>query len=397
MSRDRARRSVRHRQAALAKVETEAVKEYWQSLELEERLSLLRFEDPALLDRLFTIQEALHFCDFKCYYLCGLRGQDAVRQKVGLDAFDVEAEVVGGGVRPMAFFAKRSFVARDDLFELLERQLGPSPLEGLAPARGEWASLFDATPNTWAGFMRQVLRLVGLAILRAQQSAAKGGQEDTCQVCEGTRLLLGDPCPLCGEELHAPILGPDVAGGRSSKKRAKRKRGRLPGVAAARAFAGKVRAMEHSASEPGSSCPVCEGTRLLLAEPCPLCGDETTATPTPRSTASCTSRCAHAKGACLDIAAEAQDARSDAEASTPTDGRLRAWPVWRPNGLAGDLSEWSWIDRFQVEEPDARIAQDAAPCPFTGLRAIVRNTFVEIAPAALPAPPAVMLRACSVP
>lgn len=153
--------------------EVAAVRHYWCGLEAEARLRLLRFDDAALVARLFGAQQALFFADFECF-VHGIHNQDSVRRLAGVDMFDVQGVLDGDGdLTPSAFFAKRELVERADFFDFFARRLGRGFLQG-APAlpRSEWLSLVQPAPTSWSQFGRQVLALAELAILEGQRSAA---------------------------------------------------------------------------------------------------------------------------------------------------------------------------------------------------------------------------------
>lgn len=155
--------------------EVDAAKSQWESLRTVEKLAALRFDEPRLVARVVEIQKELCVSDFRCYAL-GIRGQDAVREKVGMSKFAVEGDE--RGQKPEAFFAKAEFVDRPDLFEYLEAELG-KPLLRHAPVmqRDTWFMIFDKMPMSWGEFLRQVLTLVESAVWDVFQRSARGSQD----------------------------------------------------------------------------------------------------------------------------------------------------------------------------------------------------------------------------
>jgi len=114
----------------------------------------------------------LHFVGFR-FAKPGVHGHDDVRKSSGADAFAMECKIGSDGeLRPTAFFAKPTFVERADLFEHLESKLGSSLLNGrpvLKPQ--EWPALLIPAPNSWVEYVQRVLRIVELAIYDAHLEA----------------------------------------------------------------------------------------------------------------------------------------------------------------------------------------------------------------------------------
>lgn len=92
--------------------------------------------------------------------------------------------------------------------------------------RRDWPTLFKASVNSWSQLLHQIFRLVELALYHAEQASHLQPADDAkvsspskssvakklrkqkqkaklkakmnqCPVCEGSRVLLDDPCPLC--------------------------------------------------------------------------------------------------------------------------------------------------------------------------------------------------------
>jgi len=155
----------------------EGSKVYWEGLGIDDKLGVMRFDEAKLVERVLSVQTQLCRSDMQCFLL-GIRGQDAARQNVGMGQFAMECDA--DGVRPVAFFAKPSFVERMDLTQYIGGELGGSFLKGRPMIRRQdWSLLFEKTASSWTEFMRQVLRLAELAILDAFQHAAATSKRDS--------------------------------------------------------------------------------------------------------------------------------------------------------------------------------------------------------------------------
>lgn len=203
--------------------EIDAAKSQWESLRTVEKLAALRFDEPRLVARVVEIQKELCVSDFRCYAL-GIRGQDAVREKVGMSKFAVEGNELGQ--KPEAFFAKAEFVDRPDLFEYLEAELGkPLLRHGLVMQRDTWFMIFDKMPMSWGEFLRQVLTLVESAVWDAFQCSARGSQ---CISMDRTAKHAND-ISAGSEDIEALIVAiesevPEKKRSASAKKKARQKR-----------------------------------------------------------------------------------------------------------------------------------------------------------------------------
>jgi len=220
-------------------VDAQAVRSHWESLPLDERLRVLRFEEPELVAQLHEIVESLNMSDLLCYML-SIPGEKVTR-KVGMDMFALEAGLGSNGVllNPV-FFAKRALIDRADFFEYLEGRLGSSFLNARpALTRKDWPLLFRSPPNSWEEFVKLILWLVELAVL------------DSAQV--GT---------VTGSLVSSALFAAPAGKGSAAKRRARKQRLN---------HARKIEFCDHQ--EDFDTCPVCEGTRQLLRDPCPLCVD----------------------------------------------------------------------------------------------------------------------------
>jgi len=190
-------------------VNVDAVKAFWGLLDAADKLRVLTFDDQELVERVTSIQKDLSNSDMICYSL-GIRGQDNVREEVGMNLFALECD--SKSLEPVAFFAKLEFVEKADFFEHIELRLGRSFLKGrpMLPRR-DWPSIFEPRANSWRSFMSQVLELVELAILQAQQDALS---VETPKATEET-----DIDAVLAELLEGEEKSPST---RKKKKRSKR-------------------------------------------------------------------------------------------------------------------------------------------------------------------------------
>lgn len=224
MSKDRASRAARVRNVGVAfkRKDLDAVRRHWEGLSVEDRVAALHFEDEPLVRRLHGARQALLDADLRCFAF-GVRGQDDARREAGVDEFAIECcEAEGGDLRPAALFAKRSFAERRDVFELLERRLGSPFLEGRpALQRNDWPALLEQGTNTWADLMRQILSLVELSIFHiyhdAQNATADGLEAEAASVS-------------CPNDVAVP-------GAQSQKRRQRKKRADVHAAAKAREIA----------------------------------------------------------------------------------------------------------------------------------------------------------------
>lgn len=176
----------------LEKGDLEAARRHWEGLSVEARVAALHFEDEPLVQRLHSARQALLDADLLCF-ACGMRGQDDTRRQAGVDEFAIECcQTEAGDLRPAALFAKQSFAERGDVFELLERRFDSPFLEGRpALQRRDWASLLGQGANTWSDLMWQILRLVELSIFHVYHDAQKAAAE--LEVAEVAAALVSCP------------------------------------------------------------------------------------------------------------------------------------------------------------------------------------------------------------
>jgi len=250
MSRDKVHLRLKRNGTVLPKAASDAVRLYWNTLQTSEKLRILRFEDPQLVSRLCTIWEDLYMLDLACY-LHGIKDEESGSNRCGLYMFAIEGSVCleeanadtivfkGAPICDAAFLAKPAFVEKIDFFEHLENQLGSPLLHGRPVLKQhEWPLLFTITPNSWQEFVRQILSLVELAVFHAEMEARS----------------VGEPHP------SSSLDGPPAGESSSSKRRARKKRTKM--------------AAKHDVHGDPEVCSLCDGTRVLLDDPCPLCMDE---------------------------------------------------------------------------------------------------------------------------
>lgn len=155
---------------SLVSVDVDAVKCFWDGLCDDEKLRVLRFDDRGVVERVGCVQHDLCSSDLLCYKL-GIRGQNAVRQEVGMGQFNMECDDSDYNT-PVVFYAKPELAERADLFGYLEERLGGSFLKKRpALQRKDWPLVFETGANSWRCFMQQVLELVELAIYEAFQKS----------------------------------------------------------------------------------------------------------------------------------------------------------------------------------------------------------------------------------
>lgn len=156
------------------KVNPAAVQRFWSRLSEDERLSLLRFEDSDLVQRVDSHMKAL------CQAEIWQRSTSGCAETTRLSGFafecPAERDCLGRRMAPTALCAIPEFAEIDDLLQHLKQQLGSDLLAG-RPAlhRSDWVTIVDSTPNSWQELQLQVLRLVELAVFHAEQDAVEAG------------------------------------------------------------------------------------------------------------------------------------------------------------------------------------------------------------------------------
>jgi hypothetical protein len=318
-------------------VDAEAVHCYWQSLSIEDRKELLRFGDPALVERLFAIWQQLCVSDMACY-VCGILSADARSKKFGNDMFAIEGYINSvGDLHDAAFYARPAFVETMDVFQVMEEWLGSPFLEGRSKLpRQEWPTLFKISPNSWSDCVRSIFHLVELALWNAEA-------ED--------RQARSRICTIAASEQQS----------QSAKRRSRKKRINL-----------KLRAESQKVDE--DVCPVCDGERVLLGDPCPLCGESSDD----------------------DDDDENEDVHPTAIHESSPDVKVKAhlsecfttsWSSrWTSISKSIFVSDWQlgFFEHSAAQSSDTGI-KSFADGPNVGLCASVKNTFVHVSPVGAPA------------
>jgi len=161
--------------------EAATVKQYWSTLAIDEKVAILRFQDRALVNELYDIQQSLYSADVECF-IHGFHGQEQVRLKTGIQHFDVEG-ILDKNRRlcPKAFIAHRTLIEMDNMFDFFEERLGRPFLQDVPNlAEGQWASLLKPQPSSWLDFMRVCIQLVELVLRKSQQEALRKSQREEC-------------------------------------------------------------------------------------------------------------------------------------------------------------------------------------------------------------------------
>jgi len=229
MSKEKTRLRISRQGTGLAKIDGDSVQSFWWNLSLAEKRYILRFEDPELVECLFSIWQRLCISDMTCYVV-GIGSQDGASKKAGNEFFAIEGFISQSAVlHEAAFYAKLELADNEDFFEIVEKWMdGPLWAGRTILHRRDWPSLFKASVNSWSDLVRQIFKLVESALYHAEQasrlnstaglSSAKEAspsknskrrarkkqtsiklkaEADLCPVCDGTGILLDDPCPLC--------------------------------------------------------------------------------------------------------------------------------------------------------------------------------------------------------
>lgn len=243
MSKEKARLRISRQGAGLAKIDGDSVQSFWWNLSLAEKRYILRFEDPELVECLFSIWQRLCISDMTCYVV-GIGSQDGASKKAGNEFFAIEGFISQSAVlHEAAFYAKLELVGNEDLFEIVQKWVdGPLWVGRPILHRRDWPSLFRTSVNSWSELVRQIFKLVESALYHAErasrlnptagslcsakeaspsksakrrerkkQSAIKVKAEaDVCPVCDGTGILLDDPCPLCVSDAEDPAHSEEI-------------------------------------------------------------------------------------------------------------------------------------------------------------------------------------------
>jgi len=160
-------------------VDAHAVKRYWQDLAPETKEAVLHFQDHTIAEQLHDAQASLVQSEMLCYrqgvFCRNLMAQAAMA--VAIEGFGFSYQTDAEGRRtgpPVAFYAKRTFAVTENLFNFIDEELGGLLAHGrMFLGRGAWAKTLDATrAGTWRDLLRQILRLMELAIVESYLAAA---------------------------------------------------------------------------------------------------------------------------------------------------------------------------------------------------------------------------------
>jgi len=373
MSRDKlARRARKHNLAGYAahasSADVEAAQQYWDALDVEERMLVLRFEDPRIMRKIISVQEDLCQSDFECFKL-GLRGMDSIRSKIGMHQFTVECD---SDLRPAAFCAKDELVQRHDFFEFVESQLGRPFLKGRQILqRGDWPSLLEPTASSWSSFMCQMLGLVEMALFHAMHDASHSFKGNPVNAVEkdseqDSKATATDKQPASmgrsakrrmKKKLNASVPQPTQEIGDINEKPTSVKFSDSPGNSAN---------LGAPISTPENSC-LQAAPQEKMTKVCSTFDDvgEFGKTPKTSGAASSTEPDSYLKfdwsteGPPIDAAVEsAVELHMDWSADGPRPDETR-WSAWLPNGLTGSAAEWYWVSTDRQ------------------MRAFVKNTFLD--------------------
>jgi hypothetical protein len=301
------------------------VKGYWSGLTRDEKLCVLHFDDPELVDRVYCAQRELSAADLRCYNL-GFRGQDAVRDKVGMDQFALECDP--SSLSPVAFYAKQKLVDRKNFFEYVERFLGGEFLKTRPEKdRTEWAELLVPFASSWQDFMTQIMVLVELAILQAYRNAMNMKPEE-----DDDDIVVQVPPELTEK---AQTL--------SAKRRARKKRNLLEQMVSAEIteIPDEDSVVDTASTNDTASTLSVDMPRKIKTDAESLNFDWSTEGPPIDAT--------------VESSVELQVDWST-NGSQPNETR---WCAWLPNGLNGNEAAWTWV----ADGPPAL--------------AFIKNTFLE--------------------
>jgi len=169
--------------AAEPTADAAAVREFWFNLTEDARLRALRFEDESLADILWSARQTLMMSQMMCKQRGLSAGNAASQASMALvtKGFDFSIAFTSSGIRPVAFFATDVLAKSENLFTLLDEELGGF-LKSLprAPAAAKLQ-----VPNSWRELLLLMLRSVESAVLQMYLAVA-----------DQDRVAQTDPEPL---------------------------------------------------------------------------------------------------------------------------------------------------------------------------------------------------------
>jgi len=327
------RRAALRRALPSEDVDIEALRQYWFSLDEEDRLFVLRFEDAGIVQRMHSHMNNLCRSELWCRRNVsgGITrdgsGSDGTPERLRGFVFECPAETdcVGRLQGPTAFVAVPSFVRSDRLFQDIEETLG-SPLLSGRPVlqRSDWATAVDDKPSSWTDLQKHALRLVELAIFHAHRDAisAQRAADDAAAAAAAAASLLAEEAPA-------------GTSAKKSKKKAKKTKAR---AAATLTASGDLVAEEGQLVEEGEEeAPQADDTSPEFDH----CNE-------------------HSKEPLQD---DVQGWRSP-------------WSRWFGNVVRSDSTEWRWV-LFQNTSKSLTEKEVEEPV-FGSVKAVVRNTFVSL-------------------
>jgi hypothetical protein len=202
-------------------VNAESLQMFWAKLSKRERLAVLRFEDAALVQQLESHMKALCLKELWSSQSSGSSRSERLKG-FSFERSRREIDCMGTQKGPVAFCAMPEFVQCDNILEKLKEELGSDFLSGRpAYARGDWILVVYQKPDSWHELQMQVLRLVELALLYAEQ--------EDCQNATGVSLeaALIAQMEAEEEEVHKASSSPKAFSSQTTKPRARKKKGRV--------------------------------------------------------------------------------------------------------------------------------------------------------------------------
>jgi hypothetical protein len=308
--------------------------------------------------------------------MAGLSSLNDELRQVGIDEFAMECVTdCWKNMQPEAFFAKQVFASRAELFDVLERRLGSPLLDGRETLpEAKWLVLFEKAPSSWLDFVRQVFKLVELAIWQCQQDAAHA------QSCSAHHEQHGEESSSKTESKSS--------GKKACKKTRKKKATKTnatdepclsqssPHTAAPKTslpFVAGQSPPNASCYEPTQFFDI--GTPVHCSSPCSLGLEEVESVqPIAQPLDGACSQSPDEPMALYDSSTYT----SHGDSAKSSESRLHS--LWLDNGQFGSHAAWEWIV-FETGSVDSVISQQDVACLrkfATNVTAEVRRTFLEV-------------------
>jgi hypothetical protein len=253
---------------AVVDVDLEPLKHHWWGLSCEARLKALRFTNHGLVQRAWTIKEALYNSELACYQ-CGIvsqhdqAGQPLVSNGLRHFAFEWPAKPELCSARtageqgelatvrdptpckPEALVATREFVEGVDVFAYIEQQLGGFLVRGVPFLhRKDLTSTFDSPPHSWTEYERQILKLVEVALFQVQNEACLTSVAPAVLSTDAGVIKHGTGAEVEAAEAAASLLDEEDALSSAAERRAKKKARKKAAAATRKQLATPVRSPE---------------------------------------------------------------------------------------------------------------------------------------------------------